>query len=254
MNANGAPHSSYGRCEKTRAHSIVILLSGGVARSAPITGVVLQNLHQQGGMWVAQLVNVSHKNIVYVNVSTTDDSESGSYYAADDQEITELRTAQNTWLDEAYPHRGGITFPPDPTKDMQLGDGNEPIIPVVDVVVYADDTAEVVNERAFKHYLQPIQEEVMTFEKANEILAQFASSPNRVADTVAELLRVASDLPDPQIRHDEDAHVNSNHLVSLARELKQGKVDPETAMKFNAQQIEVEKNHANIKRITGAAL
>jgi hypothetical protein len=228
---------------------IVILLSGGMARSAPITGVVLQNIHQQNGQWVAQLVNVSHKNVVYVNISTNDYSESGAYYSPDDSQ----RITFPDRIDGVYPHRGGDTFPPNATKDIQLGTDKESIVSVVGVVVYADDTAEVVNERAFKSHLLPIKEEVMTLEKENEILTQFASSPNRIADTVAELLRVASDLPDPQMRHDEDAHVNSNNLLSLPRELKQGRVDPEKAMKENAEQIEIETKHANIKRITGAA-
>jgi len=66
-------------------------------------------------------------------------------------------------------------------------------------------------------------------------------------------LRVASDLPVPQIRHDGDAHVNSNDLVSLARDLKQGKVDFEAVMKDTAEQIEIETKHAHVTRITGAA-
>jgi hypothetical protein len=75
-------------------------------------------------------------------------------------------------------------------------DASQCAAPVIDVVVYADDTA-VVNEDAFRHYILPIKEKVLTLEKENEIIAQFASSQNRVADSVGELLRVASDLPDP---------------------------------------------------------
>jgi hypothetical protein len=72
-------------------------------------------------------------------------------------------------------------------------------------------------------------------------------------------LRVASELPDPQMRSDENAHVNPNNLMSVVRELKQGrinrqtgmneKVDPETIIKENTEQIEIESKHLHIKRI-----
>jgi len=52
------------------------------------------------------------------------------------------------------------------------------------------------------------------------------------------------------MRQDEDAHVNSDALVALARELKQGKIDPETASKDNAEQIEIETKHGQIAKIT----
>ena len=127
---------------------------------------------------------------------------------------------------------------------------------------YADDTAEVVNEDAFRQYIQPIEEEVLTLKKENEILTQFAGSPNRIADTVAELFRVASELPDPQMRHNSEPHVNSNELVAFARLLKQGPynyqtgknepVDPEILIKENSERIETETKHLHIKRLGGS--
>jgi hypothetical protein len=122
------------------------------------------------------------------------------------------------------------------------------------LVVYADDTVEVANEDALKHYLLPIKEKVLTLQKENEILTKFASSPNRVADTLAELLSVAADLPDPHMRHDDEPHVNSDELLSFARELKRGDIDPDSAIKRNADEIEVETKRAHVTRITGDAL
>jgi len=61
------------------------------------------------------------------------------------------------------------------------------------------------------------------------------------------------------MRSDENAHVNPNNLMSVVRELKQGrinrqtgmneKVDPETIIKENTEQIEIESKHLHIKRI-----
>ena len=219
----------------------VILLLGGAARSAPITGVVVQSceLSREKGMWVMHLANVSNKNVVYVNITTSDHRGVGSYYAEVEREYTAPLRESGEFIP-----RGGETFAPSTTRDLLLGmDASQCAAPVIDVVVYADDTAEVVNEDAFRHYILPMEEKVLTLKKENEIIAQFASSQSRVADTVGELLRVASDLPDPQIRHDEDAHVNSNDLVALARDLKQGKVSIEAVIKDNAEQIEIESKH-----------
>ena len=221
--------------------AIVIMLSGGAARSAQITGVVLRSYQTSEGTWIAHLANVSHKNVVFVNITVNKHNGAGNYYA--------IAAHSEGYYSELN------TFRPDTTKDISLGaEINESTTPVLDLVVYADDTVEVANEDALKHYLLPIKEKVLTLQKENEILAKFASSPNRVADTLAELLSVAADLPDPHMRHDDDPHVNSDELLSFARELKRGDIDPDSAIKRNADEIEVETKHAHVSRITGDAL
>jgi len=47
-------------------------------------------------------------------------------------------------------------FPSNTTKEVTLSDASECATAVVDVVVYADDTAEVTNEDALRDYLKPI--------------------------------------------------------------------------------------------------
>jgi hypothetical protein len=56
------------------------------------------------------------------------------------------------------------------------------------------------------------------------------------------------------MRHDDDPHVNSDELLSFARELKRGDIDPDSAIKRNADEIKVETKHAHVTRITGDAL
>jgi len=56
------------------------------------------------------------------------------------------------------------------------------------------------------------------------------------------------------MRHDDDPHVNSDELLSFARELKRGDIDPDSATKRNADELEVEAKHAHVTRITGDAL
>jgi hypothetical protein len=242
----------------------VILLAGGIAQCAPIKGVVVRSCewNKEQGRYVLQLANVSHQYVVYVSVMLNEHSGAGSYYAPPGEFRPELEFNERLEGTSLHRPRPGIgkMFAPDTTEDLLPGiDASSQCAPVVDVVVYADDTAEVTNEQAFKHYILPIEEEVLTLKKEIEILAQFRGSPNRVADTVAELLRLASEQPDPQIRHDEEVHANPNVLLSVVRELKQGRrnpqtgeheeVDPETIIKENTEMIELEEPHLHIKRI-----
>ena len=229
------------------------------ARSAPIAGVVIRSCSlNKDGMFVK---NVSHRYVVYVSIRTGENGGRGSYYAyppSDQLDFSER--SQELSMRFTHPSQGGDVFAPDTTKELTYGsDPSECAASVMDTVVYADDTAEVVNEDAFRQYIQPIEEEVLTLKKENEILAQFAGSPNRIADTVAELFRVASELPDPQMRHDSEPHVNSNELVAFARLLKQGPynyqtgknepVDLEILIKENSERIETETKHLHIKRL-----
>jgi hypothetical protein len=250
-----------------RAILSAVLVFPALAQNVPITDVTLR-CEPINGTWVAHVTNLSGKNIVHLSLTFTRPGESfismetGNNWSPVDR----FTPPVSDRLDEISTHRGedggGPTFPPNTTKDIPLqpADGaNPPFIPVIGLVVYADDTAEVANEDTLKRYLEPIQEEVMTLEKENEILAQFASSPNRIADTVAELMRVASESPDPHIRHESGPQVNPDNLLALVRELKQGRwnyqtgkneqVDPETIIKENAEKLEIESKHLHIKRI-----
>jgi hypothetical protein len=129
------------------------------------------------------LANVSNKNVVVMFTYTTDHGGVGSYYAEVEREYTAPLRESGEFIP-----RGGETLAPSTTRDLLLGmDASQCAAPVIDVVVYADDTAEVVNEDAFRHYILPMEEKVLTLKKENEIIAQFASSQSRVADTVGEL-------------------------------------------------------------------
>jgi len=79
-------------------------------------------------------------------------------------------------------------------------------------VVYDDDTAEVGNEQAFKEVLRMREQQVLTLEKELEILRRFASSENRGPDTVAELKRVAGEVP--SIREDDRPYPDRGNLSS----------------------------------------
>ena len=101
---------------------IVILLSGGVARSTQITGVVLRSYQTSKGTWIAHLVNVSHKNVVFVNITVNKHNGAGSYYA--------IAAHSEGYYSESN------TFRPDMTRDISLGvDVNESVTPVLDLVV-----------------------------------------------------------------------------------------------------------------------
>src|SRR6516164_10685932 len=84
--------------------------------SGAIQGVVLQGVEKStDGVWVGHLVNQSHKDVVTVNLTDGDTLTTFNYEA----------------------------FASGATKDVFLGNSAEQPKFVVDVVVYADHTAEV---------------------------------------------------------------------------------------------------------------
>jgi hypothetical protein len=110
---------------KTGLFFVLLLLCAGVAQSVPIvgaslpiTGVVLQSYEPQNGTWVAHLVNMSHKDVLTVDigVSTGPKGPFGEY---------------------TFNYGKYNSFAPGTTKDVNLGrvTVEETISPVVDVVV-----------------------------------------------------------------------------------------------------------------------
>ena len=206
------------------------------ARPAPVRGVVLESCERVDKFCVAKITNVSHRNVVAVGMSIGGESnrgESMNFYSASESGM------------------GLLTFPPGTTKETHMSiDPDAPtLLPVVDLVVYDDDTAEVANEQAFKEALKMREEQVLTLEKELEILKRFASSESRVADTVAELKRVAGEVP--SIREDDRPYPSRMELEELAMALKRGWTDPQKATEETTEKLEAAKRHAHITRITG---
>lgn len=225
---------------------VVILLSGGIVESAPaVRGVALQSCERVNQFCVAKVINVSHKNVVALGMSLGGDPTKGISLQFFAGFYTPLLFPSEV---ETNPDR---VFAPGTTKEMNMSiDPNAPnLLPVIDLVVYDDDTAEVGNEKAFQEVLKMRQEEVLTLEKELEILKRFASSENRLADTVAELKRVAAEVP--TIREDDSPYPDRGKLEELALFLKRGWTDPQKATEETTKTLEAVKKHAHVTRITG---
>jgi hypothetical protein len=169
------------------------------------TGVVLQSVEKLGGEWVGHLVNLSHKDVVTISITVSPGSE--------------LTVNSH----ESQP------FAPGATKDVPLGSSADKPSPVVDVVIYADHTAQVGNEQAFAHILEMREEALLTLQKANEILAK-GGGPKEL-EALAATIPVGS--RGERIKTDDRPSVDPNSLRQMAEELRDGNITPAELSKRN---------------------
>jgi len=104
-------------------------------------------------------------------------------------------------------------------------------------------------EQALKEVLNMREDQVLTLEKELEILKRFASSENRVADTVAELRRVAGEVP--SIREDDSPYPSRMERGELAVALKRGWKDPDKATEAKTKKLESSRS---IRTLRGSSL
>ena len=204
--------------EKMAKQCVVALLFFLVVgrASGAIQGVVLQGVEKStDGVWVGHLVNQSHKDVVTVNLTDGDTLTTFNYEA----------------------------FASGATKDVFLGNSAEQPKFVVDVVVYADHTAEVDNEHAFGFIVRAHQRAALTLQKANEILAKAGSKEEAAKEMEALAATV------PVLRHDAAPQVVPALLRSMAEELREGSITPDELTKRNESHIA--EHQKEIMRVQG---
>jgi hypothetical protein len=164
-----------------------VCTAGSWAQSPPIVGAVIQTSHYDPRTKTVamRILNTSQKEITAYNISLTLTYADGtSGYSELGPDFMNLvvnglsgRFMAGTSHDEVS-HE---------TKDVTN------IKAVLDVVIYADQTAEVHNDRAFGQFLAMRQGQVLAQQKINEIVNQALADPVKdPADAAAtELKRLA---------------------------------------------------------------
>jgi hypothetical protein len=169
--------------------ALILLVSavGSWAQSPPIVGAVIQTSHYdpQTKKVTIRILNTSQNEITAYNISLTvkyaDGTSGDGDLGADFMNLIVNglpgRFAARATHDEVIPE-------PKDVADIKA---------VLDVVIYADQTAEVQNERAFKALVAMRQARVLAQQKINEIINQALADPGKdPADAAAtELKRLA---------------------------------------------------------------
>ena len=159
---------------------LLAVSAGSWAQSPPIVGAVIQTSHYdpQTKTMTIRILNTSRKEITAYNLSLTLTYADGtSSHGEGGPDFMNLivnglpgRFAAGTTHDEVTPE-------PKDVADIKA---------VLDVVIYADQTAEVQNERAFKQFVAMRQARVLAQQKVNEVINQaFADRRKDPADAAA---------------------------------------------------------------------
>src|ERR1700730_10058661 len=157
------------------------------AQAPPITGAVIQTSHYdpQTKTVTMRILNTPQTEITAYNISLT------LTYADGTSSYTEggtdfMNSIVNGLSDRfmAGTSHDEVTHASKPVTNIKA---------VLDVVIYADQTAEVHNDRAFKQFLAMRQGQVLAQQKINEIVNQALADPVKdPADAAAtELKRLA---------------------------------------------------------------
>ena len=152
--------------------AVALLFSANLARSAPI-GVVVQSSHYDSAKQVItfNLLNTSHKDVSAYSMLVL---------------VTHPDGTIGTWEygGDFLPHiiaTGGGAFAPGATLTVDVPVGQQEVqtaSATVDVIVYADDTADVRNEQVFASITSARKGRMVGLQKANEILQAALADPN----------------------------------------------------------------------------
>jgi hypothetical protein len=140
------------------------------AQSPPIVGATIQTAHYdpQTKAITIRILNTSQRDITAYNITlavTYADGTSGS---------SELATDFIGPMIHGRPGFTAGTSHDEVTSETKAVTNTRPVL---DVVVYSDQTAEVQNERAFKQLVARRQAKVLAHQKVNEVINQVLADP-----------------------------------------------------------------------------
>lgn len=148
-------------------------------QASPPIGVVVEGSHYDSARQIVtfDLLNNSHKDIsaysMQVRITHPDGTVSTWEYGGDFLPYM-IYAIENSQRDNGAP-APGATFKIDvPLGQQQVQTASAS----VDVVVYADDTADVLNEQIFKSIILARKGRMLGLQKANELLQNALADPN----------------------------------------------------------------------------
>jgi hypothetical protein len=198
---------------------------------------------------IVQLYNSSRQDVTAYNFSLRIDYADGTTRVEDrgaevPSEETDPRLVflAGTTREEKFPQ-------PLPNKKVTR------VVAVVDMVVYADNTAEVINEAAFRRLVESRKARVVGTQKVNELLKQALSAENPGQAALAELqslLKVyeAKERPDAQDADMEFALHSAIANLTIRHDGRPPTLERlQEYIKYHDQELAKLKRHQDIRRL-----
>jgi hypothetical protein len=189
---------SGGNMIKRLPYLIALLLAGLAVplRASPPIGVVVQTWHYdpQTRIVTVRIANTSDKDITAFNLSVTEKYADGTVNSSEKMtDYLPLMATIQQFQAEGLSPQGNGTFPAKTSRDVTFPVAKDPkdVLIAVDMVAYADHTADVTNERAFTHLLSSRKELVLATQQANQVIKDALTTPNPKDAAVKELKRLA---------------------------------------------------------------
>jgi hypothetical protein len=176
------------------ALAVLILLAQSLRASPPI-GAEVQNWHYDplAKALTVRVENTSQKDITAFNLSVTEKYADGTSNFSERTTDYLPLMASVSQFEELRQQHGNGTFAAGTSRDVTIPEPKDvadvSIIP--DVVVYADLTADVTNERAFNHIVDGRKEVALATQQANQALKDALAAPDPKGAAVKELTRLA---------------------------------------------------------------
>ena len=181
---------------------LVVFLSTMHAQNSSNMGVVVQSTDDNPGASVTtvHLLNISNKEVTAFNLSVQQTLPDGKTFKP---------SAHTEDMLGAYLLKGKA-FSPNSTFDVQMGkilvQIPKPLDEklVVDVVIYADGTAQVQNQDRFKDIMDQRTAHFQTLEKVDEAIEKVLADPAAEHPTASVVARLKAVLEDDQKKADTD--------------------------------------------------
>ena len=181
----------------TLARYAFLLLIAFTVQASPPIGAVVQTWHYDvtTKQLTIRIANTSSKEITAYNLSVAIRFVNGT---SNSSEMTEdllplMATVSVVNSDELRQQYGNGTFGVGTTRDQVIPQTQDvrDVYAIVDVVAYADRTADVQNARAFNHLVAARKGMLLAVQQANGVIKQALGSPDPNAAAAKELTRLA---------------------------------------------------------------
>jgi hypothetical protein len=197
-------------------------------RASPPIGAVVQGSRYDPvkGTMTFSVLNISHKDITAFSLQLRETYSDGT--GGTSESMTDFLPSMISIIEQGHPitqDNGNGAFAPGATHNQEFPQSQtvQKFSATVDMVAYADGTADVLNEAAFKQLVLQRKARVLAMQKANELLMNALADPkdNHPSITVAAQLKgLANALHNKKLTADDPEIYEGLGLLMASRDVE----------------------------------